>query len=30
MRHERWITLTEAGLDFEDREGGDWSTTRRK
>ncbi len=30
MRHERWITLTESGLNVEDREGGHWSTTRPK
>jgi hypothetical protein len=29
MQHERWITLGEGGLSIEDREGGDWSTTRR-
>ena len=29
MRHERWITLGEGrGLSIEDREGGNWSTTR--
>jgi hypothetical protein len=29
MRHERWITLGDAGLLVEDREGGSWSTMRR-
>ena len=28
MRHERWVTLTEAGVAFEDREGGHWMTVR--
>ncbi len=29
MRHEQWITLGDAGLSIEDREGGDWTNTRR-
>jgi hypothetical protein len=29
MRHERWITLGDAGLMIEDREGAGWSTVRR-
>jgi hypothetical protein len=29
MRHERWITLGDTGLAIEDREGGDWTNTRR-
>ena len=28
MRHECWITLTENGLNVEEREGGHWSTAR--
>jgi hypothetical protein len=30
MRHERWITLAQGGLNVEDREGGHWSTTRAR
>jgi hypothetical protein len=29
MRHERWISLSDAGLLIEDREGSDWTNTRR-